>query len=185
MLSKLWQSRSWNRNRINLLGERFEYFYFMNSFWCHKATEATKATNNIWTMGHDIISTRTAQRWFNRFDNGNFVIGTIHLGVDCTGRKWIWYSTETALLKTILWLTYRLWFSRTTWSALIPRWNIYIMNELGKTWKYGSLSIPHELSAHQLSIPTWYLYGFIRHPIVTTNGFAISLLVDWKVDAIH
>ena len=36
----------------------------------HKATEAT---NNICrTMGHDIISTRTAQRWFNRFDNGNF-----------------------------------------------------------------------------------------------------------------
>ena len=36
----------------------------------HKAMEAT---NNICrTMGHDIISTLTAQRWFNRFDNGNF-----------------------------------------------------------------------------------------------------------------
>ena len=23
-------------------------------------------------MGQDIISTRTAQRWFNRFNNGNF-----------------------------------------------------------------------------------------------------------------
>ena len=36
----------------------------------HKATEAT---NNICSaMRQDIISTRTAQRWFNRFDNGNF-----------------------------------------------------------------------------------------------------------------
>ena len=36
----------------------------------HKTMEAT---NNICrTMGQDISSTRTAQRWFNRFNNGNF-----------------------------------------------------------------------------------------------------------------
>ena len=36
----------------------------------HKATDATD--NICRTMGHDIISTRTTQRWFNRFDNENF-----------------------------------------------------------------------------------------------------------------
>ena len=36
----------------------------------HKATEAK---NNICqTMGQDIISTRTAERWFNRFNNKNY-----------------------------------------------------------------------------------------------------------------
>ena len=36
----------------------------------HKATEAT---NNICkTMGQDIVSTPTAQRWFNRFNKGNY-----------------------------------------------------------------------------------------------------------------
>ena len=36
----------------------------------HKATEA--ANNICNTMGEDVLSTRTAQRWFNRFKNGNF-----------------------------------------------------------------------------------------------------------------
>ena len=33
---------------------------------------ATEAANNICsTMGEDVLSTRTAQHWFNRFKNGN------------------------------------------------------------------------------------------------------------------
>jgi hypothetical protein len=36
----------------------------------HKATEA--ANNICSTMGEDVLSTRTAQHWFNRFKNGNF-----------------------------------------------------------------------------------------------------------------
>ena len=35
--------------------------------------KATGAANNISsTMGEDVLSIRTAQRWFNRFKNGNF-----------------------------------------------------------------------------------------------------------------
>ena len=52
---------SWREIRVLLLHE------FLLG---HKATEAT---NNICrTMGHDIICTLTAHRWFNRLDNGNF-----------------------------------------------------------------------------------------------------------------
>ena len=41
----------------------------------HKATEAT---NNICkTMGQDIMSTRTAQRWFNQFNNGNYELNDL------------------------------------------------------------------------------------------------------------
>ncbi len=36
----------------------------------HKATEA--ANNICSTMGEDVLSIRTAQRWFNRFKYGNF-----------------------------------------------------------------------------------------------------------------
>ena len=35
----------------------------------HKTTEA--ANNICSTMGEDVLSTRTAQHWFNRFKNGN------------------------------------------------------------------------------------------------------------------
>ena len=35
----------------------------------HKATEA--ANNICSTMGKDLLSARTAQRWFNRFENGD------------------------------------------------------------------------------------------------------------------
>ena len=36
----------------------------------HKATQA--ANKICSTMGEDVLSTRTAQDWFNRFKNGNF-----------------------------------------------------------------------------------------------------------------
>ena len=39
----------------------------------HEFLLTHKATNNICkTMGQDIIFTRTAQRWLNRFNNGNY-----------------------------------------------------------------------------------------------------------------
>ena len=45
----------------------------------HKATEAT---NNICKiMDQDIISTRTAQRWFHRFNNGNYKLDDLSLSL--------------------------------------------------------------------------------------------------------
>ena len=42
--------------------------------------KATEAANNICsTMGEDVLSTRTAQRWFNRFKNGNFELDDLPL----------------------------------------------------------------------------------------------------------
>ncbi|CAF1574535.1 unnamed protein product, partial [Didymodactylos carnosus] len=55
---------------INLSRREIRVLLLYEFFLGHKATEAT---NNICrTMGQDIISTRTAQRWFSRFDNGDF-----------------------------------------------------------------------------------------------------------------
>jgi hypothetical protein len=40
--------------------------------------KATEATSNICgTMGKDVLSIRTAQRWFNQFNNGNFKLGNL------------------------------------------------------------------------------------------------------------
>ena len=45
----------------------------------HKANEAT--SNICGTMGKDVLSIRTAQRWFNRFKNGNFELDDLpHTG---------------------------------------------------------------------------------------------------------
>ncbi len=41
----------------------------------HKATEA--ASNICSTMGEDVLCTRTAQHWFNRFKNGNLELDNL------------------------------------------------------------------------------------------------------------
>ena len=103
----------------------------------HKATEATKATNNICrTMGHDIISTRTAQRWFNRFDNGNFELDDSSrcgrpVEVDLDRLKQL---IENDSRLTTGCLAEQLKCSHTTMETHL--------NELGKTWKYGSFDTP-------------------------------------------
>ena len=106
--------------------------------------KATEATNNICrTMGHEIISTRTAQRWLNRFDNGNFELDDssrcgrpVEVGLDRLKQL-----IENDPRLTTCCLAEQLGCSHTTVETHL--------NELGKTWKYG-VWIPHELSAHQL-----------------------------------
>ena len=62
-----------HETEMNLSGREIRVLLLHEFLLGHKTTEAT---NNICrTMGHDIISTRTAQRWFNRFNNGNFELG--------------------------------------------------------------------------------------------------------------
>jgi histone-lysine N-methyltransferase SETMAR len=107
----------------------------------HKTTEAT---NNIChTMGQGIISTRTAQRWFNQFTNGNFDLDDSSrsgrpVEVDLDELKQL---IEDDLRLTTRYLADQLGCSHTTVETYL--------NKLGKTWKYG-VWIPHELSAHQL-----------------------------------
>ena len=51
--------------------------------------KATEATNNICsTMGEDVLSTRTAQRWFNRFKN-DVLNSTIYL-IPVDQWNWMW-----------------------------------------------------------------------------------------------
>ena len=107
----------------------------------HKAAEATNSICR--TMGHDIISTRTAQRWFNRFDNENFELDDLSrcerpVEVDLDRLKQL---IENDPRLTIRCLAEQLGCSHTTVETHL--------NELGKMWKYG-VWISHELSAHQL-----------------------------------
>ena len=107
----------------------------------HKATEAT---NNICiTMGQDIISGRTTQRWFNRFDNGSFEL-------DDSSRSGKPVEVDLDRLKQLIEddprLTTRCFAEQLGWSHTTVETHL---NELGKTWKYG-VWIPHELSTHQL-----------------------------------
>ncbi|CAF4199481.1 unnamed protein product [Rotaria sp. Silwood2] len=94
-------------------------------------------------MGQDIISIRTAHRWFNRFNNGNFEL-------DDSTRSGRQVEVDLDQLKQLIeddprlttrCLAEKLECSHTTVETYL--------NELGKTWKYG-VWIPHELSAHRL-----------------------------------
>jgi histone-lysine N-methyltransferase SETMAR len=107
----------------------------------HNATEA--ASNICATMGQGLVSTRTAQRWFNHFKNGD-------LELDDLPRSGIPMEVDMDFLKqlieedprlTLRCLAEQLGCSHTTVEKHL--------NELGKTWKYG-VWIPHELSSHQL-----------------------------------
>ena len=103
----------------------------------HKGTEAT---NNICkTMGQDIISTSTAQRWFNWINNGNYELNDSSLSgrpveVDLDQLKQL---IEDDPLLTTHCLVEQLGCPHTTVETYL--------NELRKTWKYG-VWIPHELS---------------------------------------
>ena len=105
---------------------------------------AHKATNNICkAMGQNITSTVRAQRWFNRFNNGNYELHNSSrsgrpIEVDLDRLKQL--IEDDPRLKTRC-LAEQLGCSHTTAETYL--------NELGKTWKYG-VWIPHELSAHQL-----------------------------------
>jgi transposase len=107
----------------------------------HKATEA--ANNICSTMGEDVLSTRTAQRWFNHFKNGNFVLDDLPR----SGRP---MELDVDLLKQLIEedprLTFRCLAEQLGCSHTAVEKHL---NELGKTWKYG-VWIPHELSSHQL-----------------------------------
>jgi transposase len=101
--------------------------------------KATEAANNICsTMGEDVLSTRTAQQWFNRFKNGNFERDDLPR----SGRP---MELNVDLLKQLIeedprlnlqCLAEELGCSHTAMEKHL--------HELGKTWKYG-VWIPHEL----------------------------------------
>ena len=94
-------------------------------------------------MGEDVLSIRTAQHCFNRFNNGN-------LELDDLPRSRRTMELDVELLKQIIeedrrltspYLARQLRFSHTAVEKYL--------NELGKTWRYR-VSIPNELSPHQL-----------------------------------
>ena len=93
--------------------------------------KTTKTTNNMChTMGQDIISTRSAQRWFDRFNNGNFELdNSSHSGrpveVDLDRLQQL---IEDDPRLTTRCLVEQLGCSHTTVETHL--------NELGKTWKY-------------------------------------------------
>ena len=107
----------------------------------HKATEA--ASNICGTMGQGLVSTRTAQRWFNHFKNGDLELDDLPrsgrpMEVDMDFLKQLIEEDPRLTLRC---LVEQLGCSHTTVEKHL--------NELGKTWKYG-LWIPHELSSQQL-----------------------------------
>ena len=55
--------------KINLLRKEIPAILLHQFPLAHKATESAK--NICSTMGEDLLSTRTAQHCFNRFNNGN------------------------------------------------------------------------------------------------------------------
>ena len=82
-------------------------------------------------MGKDVLSTRTAQHWFNRFKNGNFELDDLPhsrrpLELDMDVLKQL--IEEDPRLTTRC-LAERLGCSHTTVETHL--------GELGKTWKYG------------------------------------------------
>jgi transposase len=85
-----------------------------------------------------MLSIRTAQRWFNRFRNGNFELDDL----PHTGRP---LEVDMELLKELIEDDPRL----TTW-CLAERLGCFhitvetYLHELGKTWKYR-VWIPHHL----------------------------------------
>ncbi|CAF1255520.1 unnamed protein product [Didymodactylos carnosus] len=107
----------------------------------HKATEA--ANKICSTMRFGVLSTRTAQHWFDRFRNGNYEL-------DDQPRCRRPIEVDLGLLKqqieqdprlTTRYLAELLGCSHATVEKHLA--------DLGKSWKYG-VRIPHELSPYQL-----------------------------------
>jgi len=106
--------------------------------------KATEATSNICsTMCKDVPSIRTAQHWFNRFNNGNFELDDL----PHTGRS---LQVNMDVLKQLIEvdprLTTRCLAERLGCSHITVETHLH---ELGKRWKYG-VWIPHDLSPYQL-----------------------------------
>jgi histone-lysine N-methyltransferase SETMAR len=135
----------------------------------HKAKEA--ASNICRTMGKDVVSIRTAQRWFNRFKNGEFElddqphpIRSLEVDLDVLQQL----IEEDPRLTTRC-LAERLGCSHTTVEKHL--------GELGKTWKYG-VCMPHDLSPHQvqhrvdafMELMTSYRHYQWLHNLITGNA---------------
>ena len=107
----------------------------------HKATEA--ANNICSTMGEDVLSIRTAQHWFNGFNNDN-------LELDNLPRPGRPLEVDEDRLKQLIEqdprLTSRCLAEQLGCSHAAVEKHL---NELGKTWRYG-VWISHQLSPHQL-----------------------------------
>jgi len=113
--------------------------------------KATEAANNICsTIGEDVLSIRTAQNWFNRFNNGNFELDDLPR----SGRP---MELNVNLLKQLIEedprLTLRCLVEELGCSQTAVKKHLHV---LGKTWKYG-VWISHELSPLQLQhkVDTW------------------------------
>ena len=107
----------------------------------HKPIEAT---NNICiTIGPSVMSTRTAQHWFDRFRNNNYELEDQHR----SGRP---LEVDLDLSKQLIEqdprLTTRCLAEQLGCSHITVQKHL---GDLGKTWKYG-VWIPHELSPYQL-----------------------------------
>ena len=120
------------------------------------SSRATEPTNNICsTMDDHVVSILTAQHWFNRFKNGTLKLDdlqhsgrTLELGVDLPKQL-----IEENLRLTSLHLAEQFGCSHT----MVEKH----LNELGKTWRYGVLTL-HELSSHQLQHRVDVCTDFIR-----------------------
>ena len=90
--------------------------------------KSTKATNNICkTMGQDIISSRTARRWFNRFNNGNYELNDSSR----SGRPVeVDLDRLTQFIEDDPWLTTRCLAEQLSCSHTVVK---TYLNELGKT----------------------------------------------------
>ena len=110
----------------------------------HEFILGDKATNNMCKiLGQDIISTRTAQRWFNRFNIGNYGLDDLSFSerlVEVNLDRLKQLAEDDPQLTTRC-LAEQLGCSHTAVETYL--------NDLGKMWKYG-VSIPYELSACQL-----------------------------------
>ena len=106
--------------------------------------KATEAARNIRSrMGKDVLSIRTAQRWFNQFNECNFELDDL----PHSGRP---LEVNIDVLKQLIEeeprLTSRFLAERLGCSHVTVEKHL---GELGKTWKYG-VWIPHILSSFQL-----------------------------------
>ncbi|CAF1198027.1 unnamed protein product [Didymodactylos carnosus] len=94
-------------------------------------------------MGKDVLSIRTVQHWFNRFNNDNFELDDLpHSGRPLEVDMDVLQQLVDEDPRLTTWcLAERLGCCHTT----VERH----LDELGKTWKYGAW-IPHDLSPPQL-----------------------------------
>ena len=93
--------------------------------------KVTKATSNLCdTMGQDVLSVRTAQRWFDRFKNGNFEL-------DDSPHTRRSLQVELGLLKQLIEEDPRLTTRCLAQRLGCPHIAVEtLFHKLDKTWKY-------------------------------------------------